>query len=189
MNLSLRNQLQHNLPWHVKITEIISYCTMLKAALNKTTQTLQMFHAKCQNPKIENVALITLGLIASGHCHCSAILMWQSHPQLERANLRATHCSITHIGCCLSAESTDYIWCCNQLCDIVHQSEIKFLLKIIKPKSYLYVISYINVRNESLCSWKVEFIDSIHNPLFRIYQNTRKICKKVYITYSRRSKL
>lgn len=102
---------------------------------------------------------------------------------------RAKHCSITHIGCSLSLESTDYIWCCNQLCDIMHQSKIKFLLQIIKPKSYLYVISYINMSNGSLCSWKVGFINSIHNPLFRIYQNTRKICKKVYITYSRCSKL
>lgn len=33
---------------------------------------------------------------------------------------RAKHCSITHIGCSLSVESTDYIWCCNQLCDIMH---------------------------------------------------------------------
>lgn len=96
----------------------------------------------------------------------------------DRANLRDTHCSITHIGCCLSAEFTDYIWCCNQLCDILHQSKIQFLLQIIKPKFYLYVISYINISNGSLCSWKVGFINSLHNPLFRINQNTRKICKK-----------
>jgi hypothetical protein len=75
MNLALKNQLQHNLPWHVKITEIIFYCTMLKVAPNKTTQMQQLFHAKCRNSKIENVTLITLGLIASEHCHCPAILM------------------------------------------------------------------------------------------------------------------
>jgi len=47
----------------MKIIEIIFYCIVLKVAPNKTTQTLQLFHAKCQNPKIENVALITLNLL------------------------------------------------------------------------------------------------------------------------------
>lgn len=89
---------------------------------------------------------------------------------------RATHCSLTHTECRL----TDCIWCCNQLCDILHQSKITFLKQIIKPKSYLYVISYINISNGSLCSWKVGFINSIHNPLFRIYQNTERFVRKFY---------
>jgi hypothetical protein len=147
---TFRNQLQHNLPWYVRIIEIIFYWIMFKVSPNKRTQTLQLFHAKCQNSKIQKVALITWCLYdlwtVLSLCD-SDVTITPTIRSYDRANLTAMHCSITHIEYCLSVEFADYMWQCKQLCDVLHQSKIiKIYYKLLNPNLMYQQIRYNNIK-------------------------------------------
>ena len=99
----------------------------------------------------------------------------------DKTNLRATHCSITHKKCRLSAGFADHIRLCNYLYNVLHQCKNKTATKY-HPKSVLSIIHYNGIRFHSVHTLpKVCFtfknVIQFHNTHFHETWNSSIMCR------------